>query len=98
MSKPLFEELKKQYFSVSAHQNQPETKLALAFPQIYQVSKKQRQFRPLFTIDVSSIFLSKFRTRGWDLTEYNFQPVIPNLMELSQLDEEEVEKLVTKEV
>ena len=97
LSKPLFQELKKQYFSATALSNQAETKLALAFPQIYQVFKKQRQFRPLFTIDVSSIFLGKFRSRGWDLTEYNFQPVIPNLMELSQLDEEEVEKLVTKE-
>ncbi|MEL7420025.1 MAG: AAA domain-containing protein [Cyanobacteria bacterium J06555_3] len=97
LSKSLFQELKKQYFSASDNQNKPETKLALAFPQIYKVSKNQRQFRPLFTIDVSSIFLAKFRNRGWDLTEYNFQPVIPNLMELSQIDEEEVENLVTKE-
>ncbi|NJK58911.1 MAG: superfamily I DNA/RNA helicase [Pleurocapsa sp. SU_5_0] len=97
LSKPLFQKLEKQYFCASTRQNQPETKLALAFPQIYQVSRKQRQFRPLFTIDVSSIFVGKFRSRGWDLTEYNFQPVIPNLMELLQLDEEEVEILVTKE-
>ncbi|MEM9510829.1 MAG: AAA domain-containing protein, partial [Cyanobacteria bacterium P01_E01_bin.35] len=78
-------------------QNKSETKLALAFPQIYKVSKNQRQFRPLFTIDVSSIFLGKFRKLGWDLAEYDFQPVIPNLMELSQIDEDEVENLVTKE-
>ena len=57
LSKSLFQELKKQYFSASDSQNKPETKLALAFPQIYKVSKNQRQFRPLFTIDVSSIFL-----------------------------------------
>lgn len=64
LSQSLFKELKEQHCL-----NQPETKLALAFSQIYQVSKKQRQFRPLFTIDVSSIFLSKFRTRGWNLEE-----------------------------
>lgn len=97
LSKSLFQELKEQYFSKKALDNQPETKLALAFPQIYQVSKNQRQFRPLFTIDVSSIFLGKFRKLGWDLTEYNFQPVVTNLMELSRLDEEEAENLVTKE-
>ena len=57
LSKSLFQELKKQHFSASALDNQPETKLALAFPKIYQVSKNQRQFRPLFTIEVSSIFL-----------------------------------------
>ncbi len=97
LSKSLFQELKEQYFSKDAQKTEPEIKLALAFPQIYLVQKKQRQFRPLFTIDVSSIFLGRFRSRGWDLTEYNFQPVIPNLMELYRLDEEEVENLVTKE-
>ena len=98
LSKSLFQELiKEQYFSKNALDNQPEIKLALAFPQIYQVSKNQRQFRPLFTIDVSSIFQGKFRKLGWDLTEYNFSTVVTNLMELSRLDEEEVENLVTKE-
>ncbi|MGB5632464.1 MAG: AAA domain-containing protein [Waterburya sp.] len=97
LPKSLFQELKEQYFSNSAQKNQQDIKLAVAFPQIYLVQKKQRHFRPLFTIDVSSIFLGRFRSRGWDLTEYNFQPVIPNLMELSRLDEEEVENLVTKE-
>jgi hypothetical protein len=92
LSQSLFKELKEQCCL-----NQAETKLALAFPQIYQVSKNQRQFRPLFTIDVSSIFLNNFRKRGWDLTEYNFQPVLTNFMELLQLDEEELENLVTKE-
>jgi hypothetical protein len=92
LSQPIFKELKEQYCL-----NQPETKLALAFPQIYQVSKNQRQFRPLFTIDVSSIFLNNFRKRGWDLTEYNFQPVLTNFMELLRLEEEELENLVTKE-
>ena len=97
LSKSLFQELKEQYFSKDVLSNQPEIKIALAFPQIYKVSKKQRQFRPLFTIDVSSLFLGRFRSRGWDVTEYDFQPVIPNLMELYRLDEEEVENLVTKE-
>ncbi len=97
LPKSLFQELKEQYFSKDAQKNQPEIKLAVAFPQIYLVQKKQRQFRPLFTIDVSSIFLGKFRSRGWDLTEYDFQPVLPNLMELYRLDEEEVETLVTRE-
>ncbi len=97
LPKSLFQELQEQYFSKSAQKKQQEIKLAVAFPQIYLVQKKQRQFRPLFTIDVSSIFLGKFRSRGWDVTQYDFQPVIPNLMELYRLDEEEVENLVTKE-
>ncbi|WP_206670064.1 hypothetical protein, partial [Staphylococcus aureus] len=35
--------------------------------------------------------------KGWDLNSFEFQPVPPNLMELYQLDEEEVEGLVIKE-
>ncbi len=97
LPKSLFQELKEQYFSKSAQKKQQEIKLAVAFPQIYLVQKKQRQFRPLFTIDIPSIFHGRFRSRGWNLTEYNFMPVIPNLMELYRLDEEEVENLVTKE-
>ncbi len=97
LPKSLFQELKKQYFSKDAQKKQQEIKLAVAFPQIYLVQKKQRQFRPLFSIDLSSIFLGKFRSRGWDLTEYDFVPIIPNLMELYRLDEEEVENLVTRE-
>lgn len=97
LSKSLFQERKKQYLSTLDSQNKSDFKIAVAFPTIYQVAKNQRQFRPLFTIDVSSIFLGKFSKLGWDLSEYDFQPVIPNLMELSQLDESEVENLVTKE-
>ncbi|VEP17805.1 hypothetical protein H1P_6460001 [Hyella patelloides LEGE 07179] len=97
LSKSKFQELKEEYFDKKTQKKPQALKIALAFPQIYKVSKKQRQFRPLFTIDVSSIFLGRFRSRGWDLTEYDFQPVIPNLMELARLDEEEVENLVTKE-
>lgn len=61
LTKPLFQELKEKYFGKDA---QKDLKIAVAFPQIYKVSKKQRQFRPLFTIDVSSIFLGRFRQRG----------------------------------
>jgi hypothetical protein len=97
LSKSLFQELKEKYFNKSNQNKSQSVQIALAFPQIYEVSKQQRQFRPLFTIDVSSIFLGNFRRKGWDLTEYDFQSVIPNLMELTRLDEEEVENLVTKE-
>ena len=94
LTKPLFQELREKYFGEDA---QKDIKIAVAFPQIYEVSKNQRQFRPLFTLDVSLIFLGRFRSRGWDLTEYDFQPVVPNLMELHRLDEEKAENLVTKE-
>ncbi|MHC5721917.1 MAG: superfamily I DNA/RNA helicase, partial [Nostoc sp.] len=57
----------------------------------------RRQFRPLFTINVSTIFEGNYRSSGWNLTDYEFQPVIPNLMQWYGLEEEAAESLVTKE-
>jgi hypothetical protein len=42
LSKSLFTELKEQYFSKNALSNQPEIKIAVAFPQIYLVQKKTK--------------------------------------------------------
>jgi len=97
LPKALFLELNEKYLAALDSQNKSDFKIAVAFPTIYQVAKNKRQFRPLFSIDISSIFLGKFRKSGWDLTDYNFQPVIPNLMEIARLEELEVENLVTRE-
>jgi hypothetical protein len=93
----VFQELGQTAQALAETVKQQEFKIATAFPQIYRVEKGERKFKPLFTLDISSIFQGSYRRRGWDLTEFEFQPVIPNLMELSQLDEEEAEKLVTRE-
>ncbi|WP_341532295.1 AAA domain-containing protein (plasmid) [Nostoc sp. UHCC 0302] len=80
--------------------NKEQTKLpsiAVAFPQLYVVESNRRQFRPLFTINVSPIFEGNYRSSGWDLTQYEFQPIIPNLMEWYGLEEEAAESLVTRE-
>ncbi len=97
IDKSLFQDLKEQVKTLEKKGRQSEILLAVAFPQIYLVKKGQRKFRPLFTIDVSSILAGRYRSRGWDLTAFEFQPVLPNLMELYQLDEEEAENLVTRE-
>ncbi|MDZ7970826.1 MAG: hypothetical protein RM368_38885 [Nostoc sp. DedSLP03] len=51
----------------------------------------------MFTINVSTIFEGNYRSSGWNLTDYEFQPVIPNLMQWYGLEEEAAEELVTRE-
>ncbi|MBD2415586.1 DNA helicase [Nostoc calcicola FACHB-389] len=93
----LFKELK-QPFKNSKNKTQSKLpSIAVAFPQLYVVESNRRQFRPLFTINVSPIFEGNYRSSGWDLKEYEFQPVIPNLMEWYGLEEEGAEELVTRE-
>ncbi|UKP01336.1 DEAD/DEAH box helicase [Nostoc sp. UHCC 0870] len=93
----LFKELK-QPFKNSKNKVQTELpSIAVAFPQIYEIESNRRQFRPLFTINVSPIFEGNYRSSGWDLTQYEFQPVIPNLMQWYGLEEEAAESLVTRE-
>jgi hypothetical protein len=93
----LFKKIKQ---PLKSAKNKEQTKLpsiAVAFPQLYLVESNRRQFRPLFTINVSPIFEGNYRSSGWDLTQYEFQPIIPNLMEWYGLEEEAAESLVTRE-
>ncbi|MBW4565669.1 MAG: DNA helicase [Mojavia pulchra JT2-VF2] len=93
----LFKKIKQPFKSA---RNKEQTKLpsiAVAFPQLYVVESNRRQFHPLFTINISPIFEGNYRSSGWDLTQYEFQPVIPNLMQWYGLEEEAAEFLVTRE-
>lgn len=93
----LFKELKQQFLDLKKKGKATDFQIAVAFPQIYVIKDGSRKFRPLFTQDISSIFSGKYRASGWDLTKFEFQPVLPNLMDLYQLDEEEAESLVIRE-
>lgn len=72
-------------------------KIAVAFPQIYLIKDGSRKFCPVLTVDISEIFQGKYRGSGWDLTKFKFQPVLPNLMNFYQLDEESAQSLVIRE-
>ncbi len=93
----LFKKLKQPFKSPKNFEQTKLPSIAVAFPQLYVVESNRRQFRPLFTINVSTLFEGNYRSSGWDLTEYEFQPVIPNLMQWYGLEEEAAESLVTKE-
>ncbi|AFZ61361.1 superfamily I DNA/RNA helicase (plasmid) [Anabaena sp. PCC 7938] len=101
LDESLFKQLK-QPFKTSKTKSQTKSQtnppsIAVAFPQLYLIEGNRRQFRPLFTIDISPIFDGNYRQSGWDLTTFEFQPVIPNLMQWYGLEEETAESLVTKE-
>lgn len=78
--------------------NKNDVQIAVSFPQIYRINGKGKdqklKYLPLFTIDISPIFKGNYRKTGWDLTEYEFQPVIVNLMRLYKLEEEQAESLI----
>jgi hypothetical protein len=97
LGESLFNELQSQVNDDPHKGKKEELQIAAAFPQLYVISSGSRQFRPLFTLNISSIFTGKYRKRGWDLTEFEFQPVLPNLMEWYGVEEEEAETLVTQE-
>lgn len=91
----LFKELKAK--STEARNRNTAFRIAIAFPKIYKTEKGRRQFQPLFTIDISSIFEGNFYKTGWDLEQFEFQPVLPNLIDVAEVDEEKTEQLVTRE-
>ncbi|NJO64859.1 MAG: superfamily I DNA/RNA helicase [Richelia sp. RM2_1_2] len=96
----LFKQLCSQQAAVNRSNNK-EFQIAVAFPQIYIVQGRAREqkikYLPLFTIDISQIFRGKYRKTGWELTEFEFQPVIVNLMRLYGLEEEVAESLIVAE-
>lgn len=106
IDKNLFKEIKesikenqKKVPSPQQKRKPDQLQIALAFPMIFQVQKNRRRFRPLFTIDISSIFAGNYRSRGWDLNQFEFLPILPNLRDLYGIeeDQEEAEILVTRE-
>ena len=97
ISRSVFQQHQKQYRELAKAGKEQDFKIAAAFPQIYRIEKGERLFKPLFTVEISNIFSGNHKKRGWELTDFEFQPVIPNLIELIQLDEEEIDNLVVRE-
>ncbi|MEM8779575.1 MAG: UvrD-helicase domain-containing protein, partial [Cyanobacteria bacterium P01_G01_bin.49] len=101
LSNEVFKQFQQQQRAVEKGGRPNDFQMAVAFPQIYLVQgrgKEQKlKYLPCFTIDISKIFSSKYRKTGWDLNEFEFQPVIVNLMRLYGLEEENAESLIVTE-
>ena len=101
LEKTLFQQLQQQARACGKQGHPQDFQMAVASPQIYLVQGKGKEqkvkYLPLFTIEISQIFLGNYRQRGWDLTEFEWQPVTINLMRLYNLEEEEAESLIVTE-
>lgn len=97
IDKILFKTLKDNFDSYRQKNRQKDFLIAVSFPTIVQIENNSQKFRPLFTIDISPIFAGNYQAKGWDLKPLNFHPILPNLMNLYKLDEEEANSLVTRQ-
>ena len=93
----LFKTLKQEKKACAAQNKEEDYQIAVAFPSIAQFENNLRKFRPLFTIDLTPILSVNHRQKGWDLTEFEFHPVLPNLIKFYGIEEEEAERLPTRE-
>jgi superfamily I DNA and/or RNA helicase len=94
----IFHQFQKQQQAAVKRGKPKDFQMAVTFPQIYLVMGKGKEqklkYLPLFAVDISPIFKGNYRKLGWDLTQYEFQPVVVNLMRLYGLEEEQTESLV----
>lgn len=97
IDRALFKTLKQEKKAYADRNREEDYQIAVAFPSIAQFENNLRKFRPLFTIDLTSILSVNYRQKGWDLTEFEFHPVLPNLIKFYGIEEEEAERLPTRE-
>lgn len=97
IDKTLFKTLKQEKKACANRNREEDYQIAVAFPSIAQFENNLRKFRPLFTIDLTPILSVNYRQKGWDLTEFEFYPVLPNLIKFYGIEEEEAELLPTRE-
>ncbi len=94
----VFKQLMQQQQAAAKRGKPNDFQMAVAFPQIYLLTGKGKEqklkYLPLFTVDISPIFKGNYRKTGWDLTDYEFQPIVVNLMRLYGLEEEQTESLI----
>lgn len=97
----LFNQLQQQCLDALKRRKPHEFQIGVTGPQIYSTTGKgleqKLKYLPLFVIDISKIFQGNYRKSGWDLTEFELQPVVFNLMRLYRLEEEEAESLIVTE-
>ncbi|MEA5573884.1 superfamily I DNA/RNA helicase [Calothrix sp. UHCC 0171] len=98
LDREVFKQIQQQQQAAAKRGRANDFQIAIAFPQIYLIQGKGKEqklkYLPLFTVDISPIFKGNYRKTGWDLTEYEFQPVVVNLMRLYGLEEEQAESLI----
>lgn len=93
LTEPLFDELQQQY----RDDEKKEFARSLAFPQVFRVERGEQNLFPLFSINITSIFVGPYQPDGWDLKEFDVQPSLKNLMNMLNWSEEQLDQLVTQQ-
>jgi KaiC/GvpD/RAD55 family RecA-like ATPase len=94
VEKELFSKIKRANSSQSSEQQ--DKTWVLSFPQVNKVEKGKSMLCPLFSLDVTAIFKGDYYTEGWNIEAFEMAEAGENLAAFLNLDEEQIEKLVTK--
>ena len=76
---------------------QQEITWVASFPQIYRVEDGKSVFYPLFSLDVTPIIRGSYQAQGWSVEDFDMVEAGKNLALLLKLDEEQLDRLITKE-
>ncbi|MDJ0705947.1 MAG: AAA domain-containing protein [Leptolyngbyaceae cyanobacterium MO_188.B28] len=89
--------IKQEIFLKLQENNRQKKQWCLSFPQIYKVEKGRPKYCPLFCLDISPILKSSYQVEGWDIKNCSLTEARDNLASLFQLEEEQLDQLITKE-
>jgi hypothetical protein len=79
--------------TVRENSNSNRGSLSLSFPSVYIKEGSTEKLKPLFVIDIESIFRGDYSENGWDLTGLEFVPSSTNIQDILQLDDEELNNI-----
>jgi predicted ATPase len=74
-----------------------ETTWAVSFPQICKEKDGKSALCPLFSLDVTHIIQSDYQVQGWNIENFDLVEGCESLVLFSNLEEEKLERLITKE-
>ncbi len=94
VEKKLFSKIQRANLSESSEQQ--DKTWVLSFPQVSKVEKGKSMLCPLFSLDITAIFRDDYHTEGWNVETFEMAEAGENLAAFLNLDEEQIEKLVTK--
>lgn len=76
---------------------QQEATWVVSFPQIDKKEQGKSNLYPLFSLDVTPIFRGSYQAAGWNIENFEVAEAGNNLAAFLNLEDEQLEKLITKE-
>ncbi|MGB3491942.1 MAG: AAA domain-containing protein [Elainellaceae cyanobacterium] len=95
IAEKVFVQIQKSIVS-GGHGNREKT-WVVSFPQIYQVVQGKSMLCPLFSVDITPISEGNYQSQGWNIENFEMAEAGGNLATFLNLDEEQIDQLITKE-